>query len=232
MKRLRHIGSATVKVVSLLLLAWAVWLMVDLTLPYVTFEKNVDFLLTKLNVYHIRHWRYGFYVHIFSSVLVLVAGFTQFSRRVLHHRPKLHRGMGYVYAVTLLFVSGPGAWVMAFYANGGLPARASFVLLTFLWYVFTLAAMFYVFRRNWNEHGNFMLRSYALTFSAITLRLYAFGIDYLQLHVRPAEAYITIAWLSWVPNLLLAELLIRMGFVKRLFRAKRKPTANAPADPA
>lgn len=195
--------------------------MVELTLPYVGFEKNVDFLLTKLNVYHIRYWRYGFYVHIFSSVLVLIAGFTQFSRTVMQRWPKLHRTMGYVYAVTLLFVSGPGAWVMAFHANGGVPARTSFVLLTFLWYLFTCTAMVYVFRRKWNEHGNFMLRSYALTFSAITLRLYAFGIDYFQLHIKPAEAYITIAWLSWVPNLLLAELLIRMGFVKRLFRGKR-----------
>lgn len=193
--------------------------MVELTLPYVTFEKNVAFLLTKLNVYHLRYWRYGFYVHIFSSVLVLVAGFTQFSRTVLQKWPKVHRTMGYVYAVTLLFVSGPGAWIMAFYANGGVPARTGFVLLTFLWYVFTVTALVYVFRRRWNEHGNFMLRSYALTFSAITLRLYAFGIDYFHLHIKPAEAYITIAWLSWVPNLLLAELLIRLGFVRRLFRS-------------
>lgn len=211
----------------MLLLAWAVWLMVELTLPYVTFEKNVDFLLTKLNVYHIRYWRYGFYIHIFSSTLVLLAGFTQFSRTILQKWPKLHRSMGYVYIVTLLFISGPGAWVMAFHANGGIPARASFVLLTFLWYVFTITATVYVYRRRWNEHGNFMLRSYALTFSAITLRLYAFGIDYFQIHIKPAEAYITIAWLSWVPNLLLAELFIRMGFVKRLFRAQRDTALTA-----
>ena len=195
--------------------------MVELTLPYITFEKNVGFLLTKLNVYHIKYWRYGFYVHIFSSVLVLVAGFTQFSRTVLLKAPRVHRVMGYVYVVTLLFVSGPGAWALAFHANGGIPARASFLSLTFLWYVFTVTAMVYVFRKNWNRHGNFMLRSYALTFSAITLRLYAFGIDWFHLPIRPVEGYIGIAWLSWVPNLLVAELLIRLGFVKRLFRAKR-----------
>lgn len=227
MKRFRDTGLTALKAAALLLLAWAVWLMLELTFPYVTFEKNVDFLLTKLNVYHIRYWRYGFYTHIFSSVWVLLAGFTQFSRRVLQKWPRTHRTMGYVYAITLLFISGPGAWAMSFHANGGIPARASFVLLTFLWYVFTLAAMWYVYKRKWTEHGNFMLRSYALTFSAITLRLYAFGIDYFHLHIRPAEAYITIAWLSWVPNLLLAELLIRMGFVKRLFRAKKQPVLSA-----
>lgn len=222
LEKVYHVGISAIKVVSLLLFAWAVWLMVELTLPYVTFEKNVDFLLTKLNVYHIKYWRYGFYVHIFSSTLVLIAGFTQFSRTVMKKMPKLHKVMGYIYAITLIFISGPGALAMAFHANGGVPARASFVLLTFLWYVFTITAMVFVFKKKWNEHGNFMLRSYALTFSAITLRLYAFGIDYFHLPIKPVDAYITIAWLSWVPNLLVAELLIRIGFVKRLFASKKR----------
>lgn len=202
--------------------------MVELTLPYVSFEKNVDFLLTKLNVYHIKYWRYGFYVHIFSSVLTLVAGFTQFSRTVLQKWPRLHRGMGFTYVVTLLFVSGPGAFLLSLHANGGVPARASFMLLTLLWYAFTVTAMVFAFRGRWNEHGNFMLRSYALTFSAITLRFYAYMIDWWHLPIKPGEAYVTVAWLSWVPNLLVAELLIRAGFVKRLFR-KNSNTALSPA---
>jgi hypothetical protein len=202
------------------LLAWVCLLMIELTLPYVTFKKNVDFLLTKLNVYHISYWRMGFYIHIFSSLFTLTAGFTQFSGYIIRNYPKVHRFAGNVYIVVLLFISGPGAWAMAFHANGGLPARASFVLLTFLWYVFTLISVYYIRKKNWTEHGHFMLRSYALTFSAVTLRFYAYMIDVMHLDIRPVEAYITLAWLSWVPNLLIAETLIRSGFVKRLFRSK------------
>lgn len=202
------------------MLAWASWLMIQLSLPYIGFEKNVGFLLSKLKVYHIDYWRFGFYIHIFSSILVLLAGFTQFSRNILTKFPKIHRAAGYVYIITLLFISGPGAWLMAFHANGGVPAVSSFVLLTFLWYVFTLCAVYYLRKKNWNEHGNFMLRSYALTFSAVTLRFYAYCLDVFHIPIKPVEAYITLSWLSWVPNLLLAELLIRMGFVKRMFRRK------------
>lgn len=53
-----------------------------------------------------------------------------------------------------------------------------------------------------------MIRSYALTLSAITLRLYTIMFDYLQIDARPVDIYITTAWLSWVPNLLVAELII------------------------
>lgn len=110
--------------------------MIQLSLPYIGFEKNVGFLLSKLKVYHIDYWRFGFYIHIFSSILVLLAGFTQFSRSILTKLPKLHRAAGYVYIFTLLFISGPGAWLMAFHANGGIPAISSFILLTFMVYIY------------------------------------------------------------------------------------------------
>jgi hypothetical protein len=52
-----------------------------------------------------------------------------------------------------------------------------------------------------------MIRSFALTFAAVTLRIYlplslAAGLDY-------ADSYPVIAWLCWVPNLLVAQLLVR-----------------------
>jgi hypothetical protein len=51
-----------------------------------------------------------------------------------------------------------------------------------------------------------MTRSYALTFAAVTLRLY------LALAIAAGAvftAYPYIAWLCWLPNLAVAELLIR-----------------------
>jgi hypothetical protein len=57
-----------------------------------------------------------------------------------------------------------------------------------------------------------MLRSYALTFAAVTLRLYLplaviasiHGYDFMV-------AYRFIAWFAWVPNAIFAELFIRRG---------------------
>jgi hypothetical protein len=57
------------------------------------------------------------------------------------------------------------------------------------------------------EHRAWMIRSFALTFAAVTLRLY------LPLHllfqVHFDDAYRAISFLCWVPNLLVAELYLR-----------------------
>lgn len=52
-----------------------------------------------------------------------------------------------------------------------------------------------------------MLRSYALTSAAITLRLYLGAATAAKLPF--ADAYPAIAWLCWVPNLALVELALR-----------------------
>lgn len=98
---------------------------------------------------------------------------------------------------------------MAFYANGGIPARISFVILALLWISTTAMGWYYARQHKWMLHGAMMLRSYALTLSAVSLRLYAYLIDVLNIPIRPRASYILIAWLSWTLNLMIAELIIR-----------------------
>ena len=199
-------------------LAWGCWLMVKLSLPYTSFERTKDFLMTKQRVYHLTSWRTSFYVHVFTSVLILLAGFTQFSRTILQKQVRLHRWSGYIYIVTILLITGPAAIVMAFKANGGLPARASFVSLGFVWYICTCMAFMRVKQHHYLLHAEWMVRSYALTLSAITLRIYAYMFDVLQINAAPRDVYITIAWLSWVPNLLVAELIVRSRALPALMK--------------
>lgn len=218
MKYLRTGGN----VLLLLALLYASWLMIGLSLPYIAIGAKVDFLHTKIPVFHIDHWRWSFYIHVFSGIFALLAGLTQFSRFVMHRLPRLHRFAGYVYTTDVLIVTGPAALVMAFYANGGIPARISFVLLALLWLYFTTMALVRARQRRFIDHGAFMLRSYALTLSAITLRTYAYLFDVFRIDMRPLHEYILIAWASWVPNLLLAELMVRKGFILRLIRKPRR----------
>ncbi len=49
-----------------------------------------------------------------------------------------------------------------------------------------------------------MLRSFALTFSAITLRFWKVILVYL-FQPAPMDVYQIIAWLGWIPNLLIVE---------------------------
>jgi len=202
-------------------LAFFSYLMIRLSLPYTALREDVSFLRSKQGVYYLGYWRISFYTHVFTSTLVLLAGFTQFNRYILRTRPQLHRTVGYVYILTVCLVTGPAALVMGFYANGGFPARTSFVLLASLWITFTALAWWFAVRKRFELHGAFLYRSYALTLSALTLRSYTFLLQWLQVDVHPRDIYIVTAWLSWVPNLLVAEWLIQYRGVKRMLHRSR-----------
>jgi hypothetical protein len=57
------------------------------------------------------------------------------------------------------------------------------------------------------RHRRWMVRNFALTFAAVTLRLYLPASAGAGLGFGPA--YAAIAWLCWVPNLVVAEWIVR-----------------------
>ncbi|MCU6340152.1 DUF2306 domain-containing protein, partial [Enterobacter quasiroggenkampii] len=65
-----------------------------------------------------------------------------------------------------------------------------------------------VVARDLAGHGRWMIRNYALTCAAITLRLYMPLAAIFLGFADPNDTFAVIAWLCWVPNLLIAESLI------------------------
>ena len=128
-------------VILLSLLAWFCWLMLKIIVLYIPLNPDTGFLQLKQAYLHIDTWRVAFYIHVFSSLLALLAGFTQFSKTFLKTRPGLHRKLGYAYVINILCVTGPAGLIMSFYANGGLPSRVAFIILAFLWIFFTAMAL-------------------------------------------------------------------------------------------
>lgn len=191
------------------------WLMIDLTLPYLSFTYDVDFLLTKQKIIHLRHWRYAFNFHILFSIFSLIAGLTQFSNYILTKYKKLHHVMGYMYVIDVICIAGPSGLVMAFYANGTIVSKTSFVLLSVLWIGFTSMAIIKAFKKDFLEHEKWMIRSYSLTLSAISLRLMAIIFPKI-VHLDAHTEYAVLAWLSWTINLLIAECLIYFKTINRL----------------
>ncbi len=195
---------------------YASYLLLLLSLPYLEMRRGIDFLKTKQLIYHIEHWRYSFYIHVFTSVLIITSGLLQFSKTILNKYTKIHRISGFIYLSVTLLISGPAALVMSFYANGGYPAQTSFVILSLLWIGTSFLAYHFVRRKNYEQHGKWMVRSYALTLSAVSLRLYSYLFDVFHFTMDPVDLYILLSWLSWTVNLLIAEILIKRGLVKRL----------------
>ena len=91
---------------------------------------------------------------------------------------RLHRWVGRVYLVGVL-VGGLGGLYMAPLAYGGLSTRVGFGLLAVLW-LFTGAMAYARIRaRQIESHRRWMIRNYALTFAAVTLRLWLIGLQAL-----------------------------------------------------
>ncbi len=154
-----------------------------------------------------RLWQVGFYTHITLGGLALLSGCTQFLSGLRQKRLSLHRSLGKVY-VAAVMLSGVAGLGIAFAASGGVWAQMGFAALGFLWLYTTAKAFLAIKKRDITEHQNWMTRSYALCFGAVTLRLWmplflgALGMSF-------DFAYPIIAWISWVPNLLVAEWIIR-----------------------
>ncbi len=191
-----------------LALAFFTVLMARITLEYWPIRNDAAFLQIKQQYLGIKHWELAFWVHVFTSMLPLLAGFTQFAPWVLRNWPRVHRSMGRIYVISVCFITGPASLVMAFYANGGITSRIAFVTLAVLWLGTTAMGWRTVLQRKWQLHREWMIRSYALTLSAITLRAWKYLIIF-AFEPRPMDVYRIVAWLGFVPNVLIAEWLIR-----------------------
>src|SRR5690606_24328344 len=109
------------------------------------------------------------------------------------------------------------------FLHGGAGAGWGFFLLAILWLFTTVMAWKSAMRRDFVVHERWMIRSFALTFAAVTLRLYLPVVSILGLEFLPA--YRIIAWAAWVPNLIGAEIWIAMRRKPR--RPKVAPSAAA-----
>jgi hypothetical protein len=194
------------------MLGWLSWLMVGITLDYVPPRHDAGFLQIKEDYWPIFHWKAAFWVHVFTSLPVLLAGFTQFFDAFRSRGGwwigRVHQWMGRSYGVLVCFISGPASLIMAFYANGGMSSRLAFTLLALGWMATTAMGWRTALSRHWRAHREWMIRSYALTLSALTLRAWKWALVG-AFDLRPMDAYRLVAWLGFVPNFLIAEWLIR-----------------------
>lgn len=198
------------KVLNGLLLAILVWfsyLLLLISLQYIPFSSDAAFLRIKIDEVKIWYYIPFFKFHVFTSFFLLIAGFTQFSRWIRTKFRNVHRYLGWAYIVILLLFSAPSGLVLGYHANGGWTSQLAFMLLGVLWIYTTIRALRFAIKKDWRRHQNFMIRSYALTLSAISLRLFKYVIVFIW-HPLPMDTYRLVAWLGWVVNLVIAEVII------------------------
>lgn len=201
------LASKWKSVVAYGLLLFFSYLMLLITIQYIPINYDVALLRIKQDEIILPYYRIAFFTHVYTSMFVLLAGFSQFSSFIRYKFSRLHRIIGKLYISIILLLSGPSGLIMAYHANGGIIAKTAFCTLAILWILFTYKAYTSIRKRDVVSHKNWMYRSYALTLSAVTLRFWKWVIVFL-FEPRPMDVYQIVAWLGWTVNLLIAELLI------------------------
>jgi uncharacterized membrane protein len=171
---------------------------------YLTFDPEVYF--PQQREPYLQH-EFALGVHVLSGILALLIGPVQFVRRLRRRFVRVHRFMGatYVASATALGVTG---LILAPTAYTGLVASAGFTVLDFAMLFTTWTAVRMILAGRYGEHRRWMIRSFSLIMAGVMLRVWSpiyDGLAAVGIVDFPFEtAYAAIAWLCWVPNLLLA----------------------------
>lgn len=159
-------------------------------------------------------YRTTFYLHAGFGAIALFIGGWQFVKRFRIRYTDLHRNAGKIYVVAVL-ISSLAGFIIAFNATGGIVPITGFLCLAVLWLMTDIQAYRTIRKGDVKMHEQWMIRNYALTFAAVTLRIW---IPVLQsgFNLPFSEAYQIVAWLCWIPNLMFAEALIFISQKKQL----------------
>ena len=164
-------------------------------------------------------WSTAFYTHISLGGFSLLIGWSLFLKKFRVKKLHLHRLIGKLYVIAVLLSSITGLYI-AYHATGGWIAKTGFAGMSIAWFTCTYIAYKAIRKKNIQKHERWMIRSYAVTFTGVTFRLWmpflvtAFQLDFL-------EAYPINSWISWLANLVVAQWIISNRFRKKKIKAVR-----------
>lgn len=151
-------------------------------------------------------WNISFYGHIIFGGLALLIGWLQFSQKLRRKNIKIHRTIGKTYMIAVL-ISGICGLFIALYATGGIISKLGFFTLGIIWLSTTVLGFKAIKKGNVELHKEFMIFSYAACFAAVTLRIWLPVLTSVMGEF--IGAYRIVAWLSWVPNIIVAFFIVR-----------------------
>jgi uncharacterized membrane protein len=156
-------------------------------------------------------------MHIIPGGLALIIGAFQFNSGLRRRWIHVHRYCGRTY-VLLVLIGAVGGLLLAWYAPRSPATRMGFASLAIVWFYSGSMAYLAVRAGDIVLHQQWMIRSYALTLAAVTLRL-QLGVYQQGMGLSFDESYDIVAWSSWIPNLIIAEWLFNQTPIRRSARA-------------
>jgi uncharacterized membrane protein len=161
--------------------------------------------------------------HLAGGAVALTAGLVQIWLGLTNRVGALHHTLGKVYAVAVLIGILSGFY-LALTIPGHLPYSTGLFMLSVAWLITTSMALYAIRTRRIEQHREWMLRSFTVTFAFVTYRLVS---GWLRSWIHVADDPVAdevdslMAWACWAVPLLIAEPLIQL-------RSMRRQRAGAP----
>ena len=181
-------------------------LLVYNTIPYFSFQKHFSFIQERSFLFSDPVYNASFYVHICAGVICILTALVQFSRYILKRSKAIHRWSGKLYVVVVLFLGAPTGLYMSFFAKGHFWERCLFLFMAATWFITTFYGLNSIRKNNLLLHKIWMIRSYAMTMTAVTFRIY--HVIFFMLGWHHLENYELSLWISVLGNMLAAEYII------------------------
>jgi uncharacterized membrane protein len=146
------------------------------------------------------------WAHAMGGAIAVLIGPFQFLSALRARMPVVHVWMGRTYLLAVL-AGALGGLYFAPTSVAGVPGTLGFSVLAVLWLYTGTMAFAAIRRRDVATHRRWMIRNYALTFAAATLRI---ELGMLQVGgLTFDQAFPIVAWSSWTLNALAVELWLR-----------------------
>lgn len=174
------------------------------SLDYYSPDFSSGFLSDKEDIFK-GLYKIAFYFHIISTPIALLIGTIQVFFNLNNRFKKSHQLLGKIYVFLILIICAPSGLIMSFYSFGGILSIISFLLLSVLLFYYTFKSYRAILNGDVKKHTENIIRSYLLLISAILLRILSFVFIH-YFNWEGETMYTTIAWLSWLPSLIIYQL--------------------------
>lgn len=200
---MRHLARAP-RALFLLAMALGSALISASSSAYFNFEELPPFVIEKLPVRFEALWLVSLRVHVAAAALAFPLCIA-LATRTLQRRAALHRWLGRLAGVVVLFALVPSGAVLAFDAKGGAFVSAGFLLSGAIVAWFMTRGVLAARRRDLVRHRRAMLHVFAQMSVAVTSRALLIGLD--AAGMSPGVAYVVALWGPVLVSAAAAELL-------------------------
>ena len=151
--------------------------------------------------------RWWLMLHITTGIVALLSGPVQLWLGLTDQRMQLHRRLGVIYMASVA-VSSVAAYYLAFNTDFGWVFGSGLAGLATAWLITTGLAFMAIRRQLFEQHKEWMIRSYVVTSAFVTFRILTGTLDATGVGM-PLERIAVASWFSWAVPLLINEAVLQ-----------------------